>query len=99
MLEFVWSSTLQRNPRIDLLRGLSIALVVTHHVGLRIPLKQGLLATFLPARPINGLIYNGYEAVFIFFVISVFLITSNALTRWGGLSQIYVRTFYWQRAA
>lgn len=88
-----------RNPGIDLLRGLSIFLVVLHHLGLRIPLKTTALADFLPKRLLVALNYNGYEAVFVFFVISGFLITSNALARWGGLASIDLRTFYLRRGA
>ena len=88
----------ERNPGIDLLRGLSILLVVVHHVGLRIPLRSGVLATFLPKWFLNALIYNGYEAVFVFFVISGFLITTNTLHRWGSLAAIDARSFYARRA-
>jgi len=56
------SKTPERNPGLDLLRGLSIVLVVMHHVGIRIPLRAGLLAGFLPKRCLDALIYNGYEA-------------------------------------
>jgi peptidoglycan/LPS O-acetylase OafA/YrhL len=74
-------------------------LVVLHHVALRIPLKDGVFASFFPAWVINTLTRNGYEAVFIFFVISGFLITSNALDRWGRLDAVDIRVFYGQRIA
>jgi peptidoglycan/LPS O-acetylase OafA/YrhL len=89
----------RRNPGIDLLRGLSILLVIVHHVAHRIPLKRGVLATVVPVRLLNALSYNGYEAVFVFFVISGFLITTNALGRWGRLGDIDPRAFYARRAA
>lgn len=89
----------RRNSGIDTLRGLSIALVVAHHVGLRIPLKHGALATVLPDWFLDALIFNGYEAVFVFFVVSGFLIASNSLTRWGRLAAIDLRAFYVRRAA
>lgn len=55
-----------RNPGIDLLRGLSILLVVLHHIGLRIPLKRGVLAGYLPEWVLGAINYNGYESVFVF---------------------------------
>jgi peptidoglycan/LPS O-acetylase OafA/YrhL len=70
-----------------------------HHVGLRIPLRAGVLAGFLPRWLLDALVWNGTEAVFIFFVISGFLITSNTLARWGRLGAIHVRAFYARRGA
>lgn len=86
-----------RNHGIDMLRGLSILLVIFNHIGIRIPLAKTAIADFVPARLLHIVNYRGYEGVFIFFVISGFLITTNALRRWGRLDRIGLRDFYARR--
>jgi peptidoglycan/LPS O-acetylase OafA/YrhL len=85
---------LRRNGRIDALRGLSILLVVVHHIGIRVPLSQTLLGRVLPHWLLQGLNFNGSEAVIIFFVISGFLITRRSQERWGDLRGIPFGRFY-----
>ncbi len=92
-------AALPRNPGIDALRGISIVFVLLHHLALRIPLRDTALGDFLPRRVLNALSYNGYEAVFVFFVVSGFLIASHSLRRWGELRNIDLRAFYARRAA
>ena len=88
-----------RNAGIDLVRGVSIILVVIHHVSLRIPLPKTNLARVLPRRLLEGLGSDGYEAVFVFFVVSGFLIAGNTIRRWGALPRLPLRAFYARRAA
>lgn len=93
------SSSGARNPGIDLLRGISIMLVMLNHIGLRVRLTKGVLAGFLPRQFLTDLTFNGSEAVYIFFVISGFLIATNSIQRWGRLGSIDARAFYIRRAA
>ena len=93
-------TTSHRNWGIDCLRGLSILLVLLNHLGLgfRLPLKKSLLIEVLPKGLLNALCFNGYEAVFIFFVISGFLISSRVLAQHGALDRMDWRAFYRRRA-
>ena len=88
-----------RNRGIDLLRGICILLVILNHIGIRIPLAKTSLAALVPAQYLRDLNYNGYEAVFVFFVISGFLITRRAHEHWGDLRQLSIPDFYLRRAA
>ncbi|XHS77214.1 acyltransferase family protein [Burkholderiaceae bacterium UC74_6] len=90
----------RRNDAIDLLRGFAILMVVIHHLALpfRLPLGPSLLGDWLPKRAINALSFNGYEAVFVFFVISGFVIAGRVIERDGSLAAIDWRRFYRQRA-
>ncbi|MGH8225200.1 MAG: acyltransferase family protein [Gammaproteobacteria bacterium] len=89
----------ERNHGIDTLRGISIFLVIANHIGIRIPLAKTAVGSVLPLWLTNALNWRGYEAVFIFFVISGFLITGLSLRRWGGLNRIGVGGFYGRRFA
>lgn len=92
-------ATSARNQGIDVLRGLSIVLVIMLHLAIRIPLTHTSVSAVLPAWLLNALCTNGAESVCVFFVISGFLITSNALHRWGRIGSPHFRAFYVGRAA
>ncbi len=100
MTEYKNKAPSARNWGIDCLRGMAILLVVIHHLalGFRLPLKKSLLADFVPKRILDTLSFNGYEAVFVFFVISGFLIASRALKD-GALEKLDWRSFYLRRAS
>lgn len=90
-----------RNFGIDVLRGLAILFVVIHHLALkfRLPLGPSGFGELFGRRIVAALSFNGYESVFIFFVISGFLIAGRALDEHGALERIDWRRFYARRAA
>ena len=88
-----------RNRRIDLLRGISILLVLLHHFNIAYRLPDTSLGTVLSPTLVRAVVRNGNYGVTLFFVISGFLITSNALRRWGSLEYLQPVAFYTLRVA
>jgi peptidoglycan/LPS O-acetylase OafA/YrhL len=89
----------QRAAVIDLVRGVSILLVILLHVQIRIPLQHTPLFEAAPTALWHLLCRSGNEGVRMFFVISGFLITTHSLRRWGSLPAIDIRRFYQLRFA
>ncbi|WP_336946579.1 acyltransferase [Asaia sp. HN010] len=88
-----------RNAGIDCLRGLSILLVVIHHLALRFPLTETGLVHLLPMRALRMLNWGGIKGVTIFFVISGFLITRHVLERSVSPGSVSLRYFTGRRLA
>jgi peptidoglycan/LPS O-acetylase OafA/YrhL len=88
-----------RNLRIDTLRGVSILLVLLHHFNIAYVLRDTAAARAFGWDAVHAVVRNGNHGVTMFFVISGYLITSNARRRWGCLGTIDARTFYVSRIA
>jgi peptidoglycan/LPS O-acetylase OafA/YrhL len=93
------SKTWTRVDGIDLLRGLSILLVLMNHVNMRLLSAHVPYTKGLPSQLVDSLVWNGQFGVQIFFVISGYLITSTSIRRWKSPDQISIKDFYTLRAA
>lgn len=93
------SNTISRYGRIDLLRGVSILLVLFHHFNIAYRLNDTSLSTAFGWNAVRAIARNGNYGVTMFFTISGFLITSNAMRRWSGLANVDVKAFYALRVA
>ena len=80
----------KRDELVDVLRGIAITIVLILHFHLSYPIFKNWNFNFL---------MHGNYGVTIFFVISGYLISSNALSRYGELSSINIKHFYYLRCA
>ena len=89
-----------RNYKIDVLRGISILLVLIHHFNIPYKLHDTFLGVQVFGESLSTLIArNGNYGVTMFFVISGFLITQHTLQRNASLAQIDLKNFYIRRIA
>ena len=91
--------TRRRNLRIDFLRGISILLVLFHHFNIANRLDDTALSRVLGWEAVRAVARNGNYGVTMFFVISGYLITANAIRRWSEFGHIDVWMFYGLRIA
>jgi peptidoglycan/LPS O-acetylase OafA/YrhL len=79
---------------VDVLRGLSILLVVLLHIWLRMHGTDSSIQLSLPSWLFHLLFRNGGNGVTVFFAVSGFLITLTSLRRFGSLDQMRPAMFY-----
>jgi peptidoglycan/LPS O-acetylase OafA/YrhL len=81
------------------MRGISILLVLFHHFNIAYHLNDTSLVRIFGWDAVRAVVRNGNYGVTMFFVISGYLITTNADRRWSGLGNIDTWTFYGLRIA
>ena len=88
-----------RNQGVDFLRSAAILLVLLHHFNIAYDLPHSPLGQALSPGLVRAVCRNGNYGVTMFFAVSGYLITSNALRRWGSLREVRPGTFYRLRIA
>jgi peptidoglycan/LPS O-acetylase OafA/YrhL len=83
-----------RNLHIDMLRGVSIVMVMLLHYSLTYRLHASPLNEWISVPTLRTIFFNGNYGVSVFFVISGYLITTNILRRYGSLAGTDVTHFY-----
>jgi peptidoglycan/LPS O-acetylase OafA/YrhL len=88
-----------RSAQIDAMRGIAILLVLIHHFNIAYRLNDTPLAHLVGWEAVRAVARNGNYGVTMFFVISGYLITRNALKRWNDPGDIDAPMFYGLRVA
>jgi len=87
----------KRNIGVDVLRGLSILAVILLHLNIHFGISNTFLKQILPYKLFSLLFWSGFYGVVIFFTLSGYLITLSIIKKWGTLSKIDMKRFYWLR--
>ncbi len=93
------TSSGSRNLYVDLIRGISIILVLLLHFALAYHLSDSILGTIFSKKAVSSIVSNGNYGVTMFFAISGFLITSKSVERYNGLGKVNALSFYLMRFA
>lgn len=80
-----------------MLRGFSILVVILLHLNIHFGFTNTFIKDELPYKLFSFLFWSGFYGVVVFFTLSGYLITNSIIKKWGDLSQIELKTFYWLR--